>query len=266
MAGGCPSPISPASRRGRRAAREDASPRWRTPSSRPTPISSARSSPGPRRGRPRSTSSAAAPSAASADRPGASACSTCPTSPASSPTSPKSWCCRPTPAPRSARSSGRWRNATSSSPSSRPTTARCSAPGRAPAASAAPSPATCPGRGACAPAPRATTCSAPRRSPAAASASRAAAKWSRTSPATICASCWPAPTARWRRSTRSRSRSCRRPTRPARCWRWGSTTTTRSRCSGRPRARASSSRASRICPPTSPRRRVSRVSPRPAWP
>ena len=37
------------------------------------------------------------------------------------------------------------------------------------------------------------------------------AGWSRTLPATICASCSPARTARWRRSHRSRSRSCRGP-------------------------------------------------------
>ena len=56
---------------------------------------------------------------------------------------------------------------------------------------------TSPARAASRRARRATISSASRRCPAAARRSSPAAGWSRTSPATICPSCWPAPGARW---------------------------------------------------------------------
>ena len=67
---------------------------------------------------------------------------------------------------------------------------------RAAAPSAAWSPPTCPGRGASAPGAARDHLLASWRCRAAARRSVRAAAWSRTSPATICASCWPAPGAR----------------------------------------------------------------------
>ena len=64
--------------------------------------------------------------------------------------------------------------------------------------SAACSPATSRARGGSRPGRRATICWACAASPARGRRSRPAAGWSRTSPATTCASCSPAPTARWR--------------------------------------------------------------------